>query len=95
MKTLAEKIAVMQALETSGKEIQFRRRNNPISWEPCPLPNWNWQSYDYRVKPKEPRVVYTVFKGGHIWTALPIPPLGQSYGPEYEVVKFIEVLDNQ
>lgn len=55
MKTLQEKIAVMQAA-ADGKEIQFRRYSN-LTWIDT-VPEWDWYTYDYRVKPREPKVIY-------------------------------------
>ena len=50
MKTIKEKIAVMEAFD-NGAEIEFNVIGQ-ITWAiPCGgLPNWNWADYDYRVK---------------------------------------------
>ena len=52
-------IAVMQAAK-EGKAIQRRYRTHPVTdvyWKDTPKPDWNWTSFDYRVKP-EPRRVW-------------------------------------
>lgn len=56
MKTLLEKIAVMQAA-ADGKVIQtdFQRAG---TWVDNPSPTWDWGVCDYRVKPREPKVIY-------------------------------------
>lgn len=57
-KTLAEKIAVMQAAER-GEEIQSLY-NYGLAWEDNSDPNWDWCNFDYRVKPK-PQKFWVVF----------------------------------
>jgi len=53
-KTTDEMIAVMQA-EKSGKTIQEKHLDK-AEWVDVQFPcGWNWVSYDYRVKPVEPR----------------------------------------
>lgn len=49
------RVEVMYA-ETQGKAIQTRARTGPGSdaWIHCSLPQWMWESCEYRVKP-EPR----------------------------------------
>lgn len=49
-------ISVMQAYE-DGKEIEFRCRKDD-AWSACPIPTWNWQHWDYRVKPEPKYVPY-------------------------------------
>lgn len=57
-KTLAEKIAVMQAAER-GEEIQSLY-NYGLAWEDNANPNWNWFDFDFRVKPK-PQKFWVIF----------------------------------
>lgn len=49
MKTLKEKIAVMQAVD-EGKQIQCL--NYKDRWVDIYTPVWNWEENDYRVKPE-------------------------------------------
>lgn len=49
MKTTEEKIAVMQAY-ADGKEIECSANNWFSRWTE-EEPHWNWDAYDYRVKP--------------------------------------------
>lgn len=51
MKTLEEKIKVMQAYK-DGKQIEFK--SNICDWTDAPFPCWNWTIYDYRIK-EEPK----------------------------------------
>lgn len=72
MKTLAEKIAVMQAA-AEGKPIEGRFRPNSVTdeernWEQLTNPNWNWSVWDYRVKP-EPKTLFVVYDTRGIITA--------------------------
>ncbi|KAB7765372.1 hypothetical protein [Xanthomonas sp. LMG 12461] len=59
MKTTAEMIAVMQAFER-GEDIQCIRLGIVDDWVKCTTPpyKWNWVGYDYRIKPREPRVIW-------------------------------------
>ena len=53
-------IAVMQAFK-GGKAIQFRDRGNSstdANWEAAPRPSWDLATFDYRVKPVEPRRIW-------------------------------------
>lgn len=58
MKTLEEKIAVMQAAQR-GEKIEWRWRNNAVdTWEPVNggavlTMGWDWAHADYRTAPKE------------------------------------------
>lgn len=58
-KTLAEKIAVMQAAER-GEEIEIRACGCANWHLPAQDFAWNWRDYDYRVKPK-PQKFWVVF----------------------------------
>jgi hypothetical protein len=59
MTTTAEKIAIMQA-HLDGKIIQCRNaipRNDGADWgSPLLRPSWNWNDYEYRIKPEPPKV---------------------------------------
>ena len=57
MKTLKEKIEVMQAA-LAGKEIEIEDYGQE-NWQlaRCPL-KWNWQVFNYRVKPENKQVPY-------------------------------------
>ena len=53
-------IAVTQAAK-EGKAIQSRHRpynGIDVRWKDSPSPIWNWATFDYRVKPAEPRKVW-------------------------------------
>lgn len=56
MKTLKEKIEVMQAAD-KGAPIDKASRHNPHRWvELAECPAFNWVSFDYRVRPAKPVV---------------------------------------
>lgn len=57
-KTLAKKIAVMQAAER-GEKIEVRNLNQ-IQWTRTNYPHWNWVDFDYRVAPK-PQKFWVLF----------------------------------
>ena len=50
MKTTKEMIEVMQAY-LRGEQIEYRYGHT--DWLECRIPIWNWNSLDYRVKPKK------------------------------------------
>ncbi len=46
-----EKIAVMQAFD-EGQEVEYRIIGiGPDDWLFCKSPEWNWDRYNYRIKP--------------------------------------------
>lgn len=60
MKT-KEKIAIMQAYE-DGKTIQYKEKDSSkwCEWlHRNKEPNWNWDLYDYRIKPESKLRPYT------------------------------------
>ena len=58
---LSEMIKVMQHFENDG-EVEFKRTNeNDTKWEKLlPVPIWNWDRFDYRIK--EPKQKVTIEK---------------------------------
>ena len=60
MNDIDHMIAVMQAAK-EGKAIQRRNRHHPDTdarWIDAPKPSWDWPTFDYRIKPAEPRRVW-------------------------------------
>lgn len=60
-------IAVMTAAK-EGKAIQRRHcthRDIDRFWKDVRSLHWNWATYDYRVKPAEPRRVWVNMYGSH------------------------------
>jgi hypothetical protein len=55
MKTLEEKIEVMQAA-LAGKEIEYF--GSTKNWITATCPCWDWEDFDYRVKPVNKQVPY-------------------------------------
>lgn len=53
MKTIQEKIAVMQAA-ADGKKIQCSQARVGV-WVNTEIPLWDWNNYDYQIKP-EPKL---------------------------------------
>lgn len=55
MKTIEEMISVMQAY-ADGKKIEYKLSNGDCyPWRTTNEPDWEWRSYDYRVKPEPPK----------------------------------------
>jgi hypothetical protein len=57
MKTTAEMIEVMQAFER-GEKIQCRDVDEESWGDLICAPSWEWRLLDYRIKPREPRVIW-------------------------------------
>jgi hypothetical protein len=58
--TTADKIKVMQAYER-GENIEFTPDKMLAPKHKCWMlskPKWNWQRYDYRIKPVEPKTIW-------------------------------------
>ena len=55
MKTLEEKIEVMQAA-LAGKEIEYF--GSTKTWIIATCPCWDWEDFDYRIKPENKQVPY-------------------------------------
>lgn len=94
--TLAGKIAVMQAAE-NGAEIEV----TPVGladWKPIAKPKWDWASCDYRIKPREPKVIWVnEYAGGKMVFASEVAAKDaakQAVTLAYSIaVKYIEVLE--
>lgn len=85
MKTIREKIEVMEAFER-GERIEFTQEPI-ISWASAPGPNWDWSRFDYRIKPAKkmrlieqhelPYVFETIEcegKVSHLWSCQDFTP---------------------
>lgn len=68
MKTLTEKIRVMQAAE-AGKEIEIIRVNAPYKddWHFTDSPAFDWANFDYRIKTEPMELWVNVFEDGSTW----------------------------
>tara|TARA_R110000822_G_scaffold10325_2_gene39163 strand:- start:663 stop:953 length:291 start_codon:yes stop_codon:yes gene_type:complete len=95
MTTTAEKIAVMQAYER-GEDVEFYNYQlekwmgltGPTGMEP----EWSWKKYYYRIKPKEPKVIWVWQDSSgrtHVERSLSGCPANLS------AVKYREVIDEQ
>lgn len=63
MKTLKEKIEVMQAA-LDGKEIQILICDGWDDWDNDTLPAFNWGANDYRIKPEPMEFWVNVYDDG-------------------------------
>lgn len=97
MKTLLEKIAVMQAF-ADGKEIQRERNGSNAGFISDDRPQWDWYTYDYRVKPREPKVIYVNEYDSHEHIGHPSKELAVNrVGPFVvrKAVKYQEVIEDE
>ena len=63
IKQAKQQIDVMQAF-IDGKEIEYRlfTPTNSMLWRISQTPMWNFDKYEYRIKPSEPVYVYPIYK---------------------------------
>ena len=61
IKTTKEHLEVMQAF-IDGKEIEFKQRFQNDHYREVSTPMWNFDKYEYRIKPSEPVYVYPIYK---------------------------------
>ena len=85
-------IEVMQAY-VDGKEIEVSYMGDEThKWKSIPVPSWDWQGYEYRVKP-EPKEYWLV--GGKICPNLITAHVYRDYarleGKDREIVHVREV----
>lgn len=60
MKTVQEKIAVMQAF-ADGKPIEFSKGDG--DWVVVGRPTWNWHNCDYRIQEDQELKAYNLYLG--------------------------------
>ena len=63
IKQTKQQIDVMQAF-IDGKEIEYRlfTPTNSMLWRISQTPMWNFDKYEYRIKPSEQVYVYPIYK---------------------------------
>ena len=88
--------AVMQAAK-EGKAIQSRHRPHrdiDVCWRDAPKPSWNWSTFDYRVKPAEPRRVWVNTYGNRMGFAYASREQADANAGDVstECVEFVEVV---
>ena len=55
---LKKMIEIMQHFD-NGREVEFKRTNeDDTKWEKLlPVPVWNWERFDYRIKPEKQKII--------------------------------------
>lgn len=93
MSTTAEKIAVMQAHE-AGEVIEYAN-SGKSDWEEIIHPAWDWASFDYRIKPREPRVIWVneYEGGGYLVFESESSATGHARSAVRKAVKYVEVIE--
>ena len=99
MKTLKEKIEVMQAA-LDGEEIEVRNKSGVGEWDIMPMPNFeSWHCLDYRIKPKPLEFWVNVYKGRYLsdrYESKEAALRGKSFADDYiKTVKVREVTDER
>ena len=91
MKTLKEKIEVMQAA-LDGKEVEYDHGNG--FWESC-SPTWDWASWDYRIKPEPMECWVNVYPEGctYIHDSKEAAENRKETGVEMKTIKVREVIE--
>lgn len=69
MNDTAYKISVMQAF-LNGKEIEYKHSDRG-TWCGCEEPDWQWEEWEYRIKPTKQLVIpWEVIKPEYKWAAM-------------------------
>ncbi len=78
-----------------GEQIEGTVRSNPegLGWIDDGYPTWNWSKYNYRIKPREPRVIY-IAEYPHPQGTIASIALSPDDFPNTPI-KFVEVLDDE
>ena len=79
----------------AGEQVQFNN-NDPDDhvWYDENDPTWNWVDYTFRIKPREPRVIWvSEYDDGSLGDSLRI--FKQYIPDDLRPIKFIEVLDDE
>ena len=61
IKIAKEHIEVIQAF-IDGREIEFKPDSYKGIWKQITTPIWDFNNYEYRIKPSEPEYVYPIYK---------------------------------
>lgn len=102
MITTAEKIAVMWAFG-AGKKIELTPRHYMAPWALNDHPLWNWEDWNYRVKPEPVEKWVVIDRDGDVDSAWDSKPAANdhaafmknnvgNYAP-YRVVKMREIIE--
>ena len=91
-----EMIAVIAA-HRDGKKIQNRHNNSPCEWGKVSNPCWNFETYEYRVKP-EPVTVWALLDDSGCVNAFYQTEANARFyadkaAPSYRVARMIEAPD--
>lgn len=90
--TLEYMIDVMTRAK-AGERVQFKKIGKE-EWFDINNPVWAWNEYDYRIKPREPRVIWVPeYDNGELGDSLRV--LKQFIPDDLRPIKFIEVLDDE
>ena len=89
MKTIEEKIEIYRAY-LNGKQIEFTVIGQDYWQNAAVIPAFNWEEYDYRVKPEPPkqRVAYAfVSVGGYLeWNVNGHHSTSFERAPEFDII---------
>ncbi len=93
MKTIEEKIEIYRAY-LNGKQIEFTVIGKDYWKNAAVIPAFNWEEYDYRVKPETPkqRVAYAFIHkldGYVFWTVSPERHIDRMFYqrcPEFDII---------
>ena len=87
--TLEYMIDVMTRAK-AGEQVQVSDHGGPWG-DTTARPNWNWSGFNYRIKPREPRVIWV---GENPAGALGFTARTNKEHCDDNPVKFVEVLDD-
>ena len=91
--TLEYMIDVMTRAK-AGEQVQGNDRKDPNYWFDTSSPVWAWNNYNYRIKPREPRVIWVPeYDNGELGDSLRV--LKQYIPDDLRPIKFVEVLGDE
>ena len=83
-----EAILIMKAY-CDGAEIEFRHQNRTPKWFDNGSPGWDFENYEYRIKPK-PREFWIDLTDN---TFIEAGKGSKYWGEEHELIKVVEVIE--
>lgn len=92
---LEARITIMNAF-VQGKEIEYIPKGSAAKWSIASTPTWDWDRFDYRVKPG-PRRIWVLdtpsgLHGHHHFSESAISCDASDLAAGYKCVEFVEVI---
>lgn len=79
----ARRMAEVMLAFADGADVQYRLPNCSDVWDDTGVPDWNWRTWDYRVKPKPREEWQVANKYGAVLRIHKSADAAQSYADEH------------